>query len=806
MLLGLSLVAAPAAANRQPAAPNCENWNTDEFFRTATAETVGACLAAGADVAARTDEGSTPLHMAAIVSSRPAVIKALLAAGADIEAQDGTGTEDELTGTPLLLAAARGHHSAVVEALLEAGADIQARTNGAFALTALHCAAWHNSDYPALIEPLVAAGADPNALVIERHGAIESSTGLTPLHLAAAFGNNPAMVEALISAGADPRARQDDGRTPLHQAAAESNSPAVVEALIASGAEIDTRDDYGRTSLHLAAQNNQNLATIRALLAAGAEIRSRTDDGLTPLHLAASSNEEPGIIEVLLDAGADLKARTSDGSTPLHLAAESNKNPAVVDALLAAGADPAAQREKGATPLGGALLAHWRQDEDAKVHPRMQTVALALLDAGADPNASTGYSNDSPWAVGPLHIAAMESGRAESWTRVVRAMLAAGADPEHRPSSVDYVSPWPPLIAAAGRAHRETVEALLAAGADPNGKFEPGFSEESVLSYAAGNPDDEVVSMLLNAGANPMFPGVLHQAALNENHWVLRFLLEAGADPHAFHDGETPLHVAATRSNAMAVKILLAAGANVRARMGQASMQDGQVGDTPLHSAARAAFNMIEDDAAIESLLAAGADPNATNEKGETPWDLVQQVLDTGGQYDFFDEEDLVAKQEELKRSAAYWRLNDARFDSPANANGRLESTTSPASAGRSSTPASQVADQPKLLDPAGRAGRGDQAAATPSAECLIPGFPSPADAESLGFSWCPASVGFQVRVFAISAAGAQCAIATGSSSTPEQIAARNNETADLCARLDTLTERLGTGDGPDCRCPAAWR
>ena len=779
MLLGLLLVAAPATAHRQPAAPDCEDWNTEEFFETATADAVAACLAAGADVSAHTDDGHTPLHMAANVNEDPAVVRALLEAGADMEAQaadDGHTPVHEAAGNP---------NPAVLETLFAAGADPDVRAGNGASL--LHFAT------PSVARALIVNGSDLE---------VKDDRGFTPLHRAVLRGNTGS-VEVLIDAGADAEAPSNGGIVPV-QNAAWAQSSAVLGALISAGVDPEVRTENGGTLLHLAAQNNGNAATIRALLDAGAQIGSRTNEGLTPLHLAASSNEEPGIIQVLLDAGADLRARTSDGSTPLHLAAESNGNPAVVDALLTAGADPATWRENGATPLGGALLTHYRQEHDAKVHTRMQTVALALLDAGADPNASTGYSNDSPWALGPLHIAAMESGRAESWTRVVRAMLAAGANPEHRPSSVDFVSPWSPLIAAAGSAHRDTVEALLAAGADPNGEHEVGFSEESVLYYAARNPDDEVVSMLLNAGANPMFPGVLHQAARNDNPWVLRFLLEAGADPHAFHEGVTPLHAAALRSNAAAVEILLAAGTNVGDRARSAFMEEEQAGDTPLHSAARYAFNMIEDSGAVDALLAAGADPNAENEEGATPWDLVQQVLDTGGRpYEYWDEERLAAKQEELRQSAAYWRLNDARFDTPPS--GRRQASPIAASAGRSTSP-SQAADQPERLDPAGRADHRDQAPTTPSAQCLIPGFPSPADPESLGFSWCPASVGFQVRVFAISAAGAQCAIATGSSSTPEQIAARQEETADLCTRLDALTEGLGTGGGPDCRCPVDWR
>ena len=56
--------------------------------------------------------------------------------------------------------------------------------------------------------------------------------------------------------------------------------------------------------------------------------------------------------------------------------------------------------------------------------------------------------------------------------------------------------------------------------------------------------------------------------------------------------------------------------------------------DTPLHWAARSS----ENPAVIEALLNAGADPNARDRNGKTPWDLVQ-VNDA------------------LKGSDAYWRF-----------------------------------------------------------------------------------------------------------------------------------------------------
>ena len=79
---------------------------------------------------------------------------------------------------------------------------------------------------------------------------------------------------------------------------------------------------------------------------------------------------------------------------------------------------------------------------------------------------------------------------------------------------------------------------------------------------------------------------------------------------------------------------------------------------------------------------------------------------------------------------------------------------------------------------------------------CQVPGYPDPpGGVANLGFSWCPASVSLQVRSFALQAAGAECAIATGSSSTPEQVEARRREIQAACDRLAAL------GQG-NCQCP----
>jgi len=108
---------------------------------------VGALLAAGADVDARSNDGWTPLHLAAW-NGRDSIVEMLLAADADVDARTNAGW------TPLHGAAWKGRDS-IVEMLLAADADVDARTNDGW--TPLHLAAQHGRD--SIVEILLAAGA-----------------------------------------------------------------------------------------------------------------------------------------------------------------------------------------------------------------------------------------------------------------------------------------------------------------------------------------------------------------------------------------------------------------------------------------------------------------------------------------------------------------------------------------------------------------------------------------------------------------------------------------------------------------------
>ena len=309
----------------------------------------------------------------------------------------------------------------------------------------------------------------------------------------------------------------------------------------------------------------------------------------------------------------------------------------------------------------------------------------------------------------------------------------------------------------------QDVTACLDAGLNVSARTEDGYTP---LHHAATESDDpEVVNALLAAGADPGSRDhdgdtPLSRAAfdVSSRTAVVESLLAAGANPRTRDEfGTTPLHLAAAVWKAPEIAALLAAGAEPMARDA-----DGQ---TPLHYAADPRWGRVVEDAGttVDALLDAGADPMAEDDDGTTPWDLAKE-------------------NDELRGSDAYWRMNDARFADPPR-EVRRPATTQP------SRPQVEVSSDRQSQ----RRGPG----------CEIPGYPTPANIQSLGVNWCGPDVDFQKRSFALQAAGAWCAIAGGSSSTPEQVSARHQEINAACDTLEALQARLG---GRPCTCPAGYR
>jgi ankyrin repeat protein len=330
-------------------------------------DVVRALLDAGADVHVRSKGGFTALLFAAQEGDLEST-RLLLAAGARVneETKRGPDARRDLVGgecilnipndppcfvpaenpSPLIMAAASGHE-AVALLLLEHGAD--PRAADLYGWTAVHHAipeGWNamsgflfrpfhdpirRPNMPALVDALLARGANPNARVIRRFSRLAMFTfrennpvGGTPLVLAAAAGD-VGIMRRLLDAGADLALTLQDGTTALMLAAgakrladgaSQEHSPReaaraleAVKLLVALGADVNAPDASGQTALHHAASIRAD-GIIRFLAARGAHLDAKDRRGLTPYEVAAGAGQPAGAarhqstMALLLELGA----------------------------------------------------------------------------------------------------------------------------------------------------------------------------------------------------------------------------------------------------------------------------------------------------------------------------------------------------------------------------------------------------------------------------------------------------------------------------------------------------------------------
>ena len=542
----VAVVLAFAVGHATAQQPSCDEWNTEEFFRDASATTVSRCLEAGADIHARDEYQQTPLHTAARFNENPEVIPILLRAGADIHARDDT------EHTPLITAA-YSQSTDVITVLLEAGADIHARNDSG--ATPLFIAAYSQSTD--VITVLLEAGADVNA---------QADFRSTPLH-DAALNENPDVITVLLEAGADINARDEYQRTPLHQAAHYNPNPTVISVLLDAGADIHAQDNFRSTPLHDAAGVNRNPDVITALVAAGADVRTPENVyGRTPLQVA-SERDDPAVMEAFSERAVAAYKAERDA---VRAEAESRE---IEEQLRAArvtcerwntaGFFTAAAPDDIAACLVTESLDARDDQGRAPIHLAVlhgtPAIVVALGNAGADLDAADGQGRTA------LHLVAAFGDD----PGIVTALVRAGADLDALDGKgrtalefAETFSEAPTIVAALREAVAEAnapPEPVSCAGWNTAAFFASATAEDVARCLETSDPNARN-----EHGRTPM-----HYAAQGTSPALVTVLAQAGADLDAADDrgGWTPLHLAAWFSTTPSVvAALLAAGANPAAR------------------------------------------------------------------------------------------------------------------------------------------------------------------------------------------------------------------------------------------------
>lgn len=216
----------------------------------------------------------------------------------------------------------------------------------------------------------------------------KTTSGMTPLHLAALAGNLQ-VVRLLLDSSADPNALSDSKTTPIRLAllgTRPDHNPETVRILLAAGAKINTTTDSGTSSLHLLCENTSfsekdRLDLLKRLISHGADINATTTTyQRTPLDRAAGLNNFC-IVPHLLYHGADINHQDWEGDTALNEAIYS-RSYETAEFLLSHGANYRLRSHNGDTMLH--LVARYG---DKRILDIVERAGIWDVDANAANNA-----------------------------------------------------------------------------------------------------------------------------------------------------------------------------------------------------------------------------------------------------------------------------------------------------------------------------------------------------------------------------------------------------------------------------------
>ncbi len=350
---------------------------------------VRSLLQKKADVNAAQTDGTTALHWAVRLDDLETA-ELLIRAGANVAAATRAGA------TPLQLAAVNGN-AAIIAALIKAGADPNAPVTKYGDTTLMMAARTGN---PEAVKVLLDNGATANA--------VETWGGTTAL-MWAVSESHPDAAKMLIDRGANVNVRSKIVPSEGRRGGSTSNSSVTSLPRDPEPGEKPKKDYYGGfTPLHFAVRQG-DMESTRRLVAAGADVNTVSADGKASLELAIyNGNYE--IASFLIDNKAQVNHADAEGFTPLFWTVDRRNmetNPGMpwmvtldplplIKKLLASGANPNAFVDNIPTSRRSALNLTPRTTfatalARAAFSADMELVQL-LLSNGADPNIVSSHN------------------------------------------------------------------------------------------------------------------------------------------------------------------------------------------------------------------------------------------------------------------------------------------------------------------------------------------------------------------------------------------------------------------------------
>ena len=240
-------------------------------------------LAKGIDINAKGGSLKSTVLLSAALYDQVEMVEFLIQNGADVNAKSEDGT------TALHAAAFLGQYK-VAKLLIQNGADVNARNNDGETVISGTMADWETTKFIAGILQLkldrerVETGRDQTASFLRQQGAkaeFSDPTG-NDIWTMAGAGNVQAVKEHLTK-GIDVDAKNKDGSTALHIASLLGQYE-VAELLIQRGADVNIKGNDGATALHAAAFLGQ-YREAKLLLENGVNANTRKNDGATAIDV-----------------------------------------------------------------------------------------------------------------------------------------------------------------------------------------------------------------------------------------------------------------------------------------------------------------------------------------------------------------------------------------------------------------------------------------------------------------------------------------------------------------------------------------